>query len=288
MIRAMAFCLLFATVGVCATPPLAKEKVVLQTDFGAIVLGLYPQNAPETVKQFLKLVRLGVYDTTHFFRVHPGFVAQVSEETQREHPLDETQRAALKNIPAEFSSLRHELGVLSMARWDDDPNSARMSFSILLGPAPHLDGKYTVFGKVIQGYETLRQIQAAPRDGTTPTTRLTIAKMSVAENEAELAALLKEAERVPPRDVTSTGPMGRPVLIGALLLIALISVGVALLGRRLPDRAVFALHVSNLLITVFALVVALGPSTANSTWLGAVLVVGLLASFRLLGRFETL
>lgn len=271
-----------------ANPPLAKEQVVIQTEFGPIVLALYPKTAPETVKQFLKLVRMGVYDTTHFFRVHPGFVAQVSEETQREQPLDATQRAALKNIPGEFSSLRHEFGVLSMARWDDDPNSARMSFSILLGEAPHLDGKYTVFGHVTQGYEVLRDLQAVPREGTTPTTRLTITKMSVADNEGELAALLKDAERAPKREIASARPVTRHLLIGALLLIALVSSLVALLGRRIPDRTVYALHLGNLLIAAFALFAALGPLTANSPWLGAALILGLLAAFRLLGRFETL
>lgn len=288
MMRIIGILFLFTTLSAHADPVLGKEQVVLQTEFGPIVLALYSKTAPETVKQFLKLVRLGVYDTTHFFRVHPGFVAQVSEETQRERPLDETQRAALKNIRGEFSGLRHEFGVLSMARWDNDPNSARMSFSILLGEAPHLDGKYTIFGQVTQGYEVLRDLQAVPREGTAPTTRLTISKMSVADNEAELAALLQAAESTPKREVASVRPMTRQALIGGLLLIAFVSAVVALLGRRIPERAVFALHLSNLLIAVFALVVALGPLTANSPWLGAALVLGLLTSFRLLGRFETL
>ena len=76
----------------------------------------------------------------------------------------------IQRIPLEVNAVAHERGVLSMARWDDDPDSAETSFSILLGPAPHLDGSYTVFGQVESGWNAIERIEAAPRkpDSTEP------------------------------------------------------------------------------------------------------------------------
>ncbi len=150
------------------TPQLDPERIVLSTRHGDLVLALYPEIAPRHVAQVKKLVRLGAYDSTYFFRIEPGFLIQITDILNRLDPLTDAQRAAHHPLPAEFSTrLRHRLGTLSMARWED-PDSATSSFSILLGPAPHLDGHYTLFGHVENGGSVLEKIVRSPRDGTTP------------------------------------------------------------------------------------------------------------------------
>ena len=128
------------------SPTTSKERIVIRTNAGDLVVVLYPRVAPQHVGQILELVRLGAYDTAEFFRVVPGFLVQTSEVDYRRLPLSEAQRAAIKNIPLELSELVHRRGMLTMARREDDQNSGRTSFSILLADAPHLDGKYTIFG----------------------------------------------------------------------------------------------------------------------------------------------
>ncbi|KAK1290958.1 hypothetical protein QJS10_CPB18g01341 [Acorus calamus] len=158
---------------------LGSVRVVFQTDHGDIEFGFYPRIAPKTVEHIFKLVRLGCYNTNHFFRVDRGFVAQVADVAGgRSAPMNEEQREeAEKTVVGEFSSVKHVRGILSMGRYSD-PNSAQSSFSILLGDAPHLDGQYAIFGKVTKGDDTLRKLEGVPtrREGifVMPTERITI------------------------------------------------------------------------------------------------------------------
>jgi cyclophilin family peptidyl-prolyl cis-trans isomerase len=138
--------------------------LVLHTSQGDLTAELYPEKAPETVLQISKLVEAGLYDTTPFFRLERDFVLQAAMVQSRKIPLSAEQKALLHKIPGEFSEIRHERGILSMARDDHDFNSAESSFSILLANAPHLDGSYTVFGKIIDGWHVLEQIESLPRD----------------------------------------------------------------------------------------------------------------------------
>ncbi|XP_019094258.1 PREDICTED: peptidyl-prolyl cis-trans isomerase CYP23 isoform X2 [Camelina sativa] len=160
-------------------PELGSARVVFQTSYGDIEFGFYPTVAPKTVDHIFKLVRLGGYNTNHFFRVDKGFVAQVADVASgRSAPMNEEQRIeAEKKIVGEFSDVKHVRGTLSMGRYDD-PNSAQSSFSMLLGDAPHLDRQYAVFGKVTKGDETLSKLEEVPtrREGifVMPTERITI------------------------------------------------------------------------------------------------------------------
>ena len=157
------------------TPELSTERVVLGTDHGDLVLALYPRVAPLHSKQILQLVELGVYDTTHFYRIERGFVAQTSTAHDRLLPLNAEQASAIKKIPAEFSDLRHVPGIVSMARDDGDIDSAETSFSILVGTAPHLDGQYTIFGELVEGQEVLDHFFQLKIDADNrPEQRLTI------------------------------------------------------------------------------------------------------------------
>jgi cyclophilin family peptidyl-prolyl cis-trans isomerase len=145
-------------------PPLGDERILLRTNRGDLVLGLYDTVAPKHAAQIRKLVRLGVYDSTTIFRIEPGYLAQIINAQNRQKPLTSAQSKAITPIPAEFSKLPHRTGTLSMARDDDDVNSAETSFSIILGRAADLDREYTVFGEVEGGQPLLAVLGREKRD----------------------------------------------------------------------------------------------------------------------------
>lgn len=124
---------------------------------------LYPEIAPETVKNFTELVKKGFYDGLIFHRVIPGFMIQGGD------PTGTGTGGPGYSIVGEFSAngfennLKHERGVLSMAR-TMDPNSAGSQFFIMVENSPHLDGQYAAFGKVIEGIEAADKIANTPRD----------------------------------------------------------------------------------------------------------------------------
>ncbi len=124
---------------------------------------LYPEIAPETVKNFVDLVEKGFYDGTIFHRVIPGFMIQGGD------PTGTGTGGPGYSIKGEFSAngfenkLEHDRGVLSMAR-SMDPNSAGSQFFIMVAKSPHLDGQYAAFGKVIEGMEAADKIVSVSRD----------------------------------------------------------------------------------------------------------------------------
>ena len=130
---------------------------------GKIELELYPEHAPKTVANFEKLVKEGFYDGLTFHRVIAGFMIQGGD------PLGNGMGGSKEKIVGEFLSnghqnpIRHERGVISMAR-AFDKNSASSQFFIMHADAPHLDGQYAAFGKVISGIEVVDEIAAIPTD----------------------------------------------------------------------------------------------------------------------------
>lgn len=130
-----------------------------------IVIELEPKVAPNTVANFVSLVEKGFYDGLIFHRVIPGFMIQGGD------PAGNGSGGPDYSIKGEFTNngfennLKHERGVISMAR-TDDPNSAGSQFFIMTEEASHLDKKYAAFGKVIEGMETVDEIVAVDRDAT--------------------------------------------------------------------------------------------------------------------------
>jgi peptidyl-prolyl cis-trans isomerase B (cyclophilin B) len=162
-----------------ATVDQMRKDVLLRTSLGDITLEMNPDLAPEHVRNFLKLVESGWYDHTAFHRIVPGFVIQgglgETRADNKPHPADKW----VHKLKGEFSpTALHIRGVLSMAR-ASDPDSAETSFFIVLGPAPHLDGKYTIFGKVVDGFDTLELIEKAPRNGETPVQRIELIEAGI-------------------------------------------------------------------------------------------------------------
>lgn len=138
--------------------------VIIEMENGKkIELELSPEAAPKTVENFEMLVKSGFYDGLTFHRIIPGFMIQGGD------PLGNGMGGARKNIPGEFRAnghnnpIKHERGVISMAR-AFDPNSASSQFFIMHADAPHLDGQYAAFGKVVSGMDAVDEIASIPTD----------------------------------------------------------------------------------------------------------------------------
>jgi cyclophilin family peptidyl-prolyl cis-trans isomerase len=96
-------------------------------------------------------------------------------------PLTEKQQKLVRNLQPEFNETKHVKGILSMAR-GDDPASAMTSFFLVTADAPSLDGKYTVFGQVVDGLAVLERIESAPVNGEAPVTRIELKTVRVVKN----------------------------------------------------------------------------------------------------------
>src|SRR5688500_9785439 len=152
---------------------LSAYRVVLDTTMGSITLEFAPDKAPEHVRNFLRLAHAGVYNGMGIHRVAKGFVIQSGYLPSRSEPLSEPQQRLVRNLQPEFNDMPHVKGTLSMAR-GDNPASADMSFFIVLGPSPVLDGKYTAFGRVADGIAVVEAIGQVPVNGEAPVTRIEI------------------------------------------------------------------------------------------------------------------
>ena len=147
-----------------------------------LVMELRPDKAPKTVENFLSLVESGFYNGLIFHRVIKGFMIQGGGMTP------EFEQKPCKAIRGEFiangymqNDLKHKRGTLSMAR-TSDPDSASSQFFIMHENAPHLDGQYAAFGKVIEGMETVDAFLDVKRvgpEGGTPTEDIRIETMTI-------------------------------------------------------------------------------------------------------------
>ena len=138
--------------------------VVIEMENGDVMkIELYPQTAPITVANFTKLVKEGFYDGLIFHRVIPGFMIQGGD------PTGTGMGGSKENIKGEFAAngvnnpLKHTRGVISMAR-AMNPDSASSQFFIMHRDAPHLDGSYAAFGKVVEGIEAVDRIAMVRTD----------------------------------------------------------------------------------------------------------------------------
>lgn len=157
---------------------LSSYRAVLETSAGDMAIELFPDRAPGHVRNFLRLAQTGVYDNMAFHRIVKGFAAQTGSLTTRTGTLTDKQRKYVTMLPPEFNDTKHERGVVSMAR-GDDPGSASTSFFVCFAPAPSLDNKYTVFGRLISGLDVLASIEELPVDGETPRTPLLLERVRI-------------------------------------------------------------------------------------------------------------
>jgi len=157
---------------------MAAQRAVLETSRGEITFELFPDRAPNHVRQFLRLAASGVYDGTAFHRIVPGFVIQGGHLPSRREPLDDRQQAYVRTLQPEFNATVHDRGIVSMAR-GAEAASATSSFFIVLGPSPTLDGQYTAFGRVVDGMEVVAAIEGVMLEGETPVTRIEVSRVRI-------------------------------------------------------------------------------------------------------------
>jgi len=159
--------------GAAQTEPLSLEEATMNTiqatitmeDGGTIVVELYPDLAPQAVRNFVYLARQGFYDGVTFHRIMRGFMIQGGD------PDGIGSGGPGYTIKGEFENngfandLKHERGVLSMARRPGDNDSAGSQFFIMHGATPQLDGDYAAFGKVVSGLDVVDRIADTPNSG---------------------------------------------------------------------------------------------------------------------------
>jgi peptidylprolyl isomerase/peptidyl-prolyl cis-trans isomerase B (cyclophilin B) len=134
-----------------------KQVAVIALEKGGeLRIEFFPQDAPKTVENFVTLARKGFYDRLTFHRVVPDFVVQGGD------PKGDGTGGPGYTIKAEFNKQPHVRGSVAMAR-SQHPDSAGSQFYICYGPTPHLDGNYTVFGRVVSGMEHVDRIKQGDR-----------------------------------------------------------------------------------------------------------------------------
>lgn len=150
----------------------SNHIVKLTTTMGDLTLELFRDISPNHADSFLARVKDGFYEGTIFHRVIQNFMIQGGD------PTGTGSGDASYNLNQEFNDITHERGILSMAR-ANDPNSASCQFFVVHKKSAHLDGRYTVFGNLLAGYETLDKIATTPHKQTRPITEIKILKATV-------------------------------------------------------------------------------------------------------------
>jgi len=157
-------------------------KAIIETSNGKIVFKLFPDIAPETVRNFKKLAESGFYNGILFHRVIPGFMIQGGDPNTKQPDKSKWGLGGPGyNIKAEFNSRSHLRGIVSMAR-AMDPDSAGSQFFIVTSDSTFLDGQYTTFGEVIEGIEVADKIVNLPRDSNDcPLQEIKILQIKISE-----------------------------------------------------------------------------------------------------------
>jgi len=179
----------------------SEKLAILDTNMGKITIEFFPNDAPNHVNNFIELIESGFYDGTLFHRIIPGFMIQGGDpNTIDGDPNSWGQGGPNERINAEFNSIKHDRGIVSMAR-SQDPNSAGSQFFIVHKDSNFLDGQYTVFGRIVteESFETLDKIaavQIGTSDRPTDPEKVKIVNAKVV-NRSDVSNLLelKDPER---------------------------------------------------------------------------------------------
>ncbi len=161
-------------------PPFAKdakpvpdaEVAVIEMEnavFGKVTIELYPNVAPKMVERFKQLIKEGAYDGTAFHRINETVIQGGDPLSKTNDPKVGTGKSGKSNVPAEFSDIPYETGIVGAARLGNDINSQDCQFFIMLRREAQFDKSYTVFGKVIDGMTNVRTISGVkPKEGERP------------------------------------------------------------------------------------------------------------------------
>ncbi|KAF6246101.1 peptidylprolyl isomerase [Nitrosopumilus sp. b2] len=185
--------------------------VVIETELGKIVIGFFPNDAPNHVQNFIKLAQGGFYDNTLFHRIIPGFMIQGGDpNTIDGDPSTWGTGGPEERLDAEFNTIKHNRGIVSMAR-SADPNSGGSQFFIVHQDSNFLDEQYSVFGRIVteESFETLDKIASVPtgdKDIPLNPEQVRITKVSVVPR-SEIPDILEltEPERIQTSVLPPTG-----------------------------------------------------------------------------------
>ena len=167
-LKSLAAGLLFA-IGIAGTSFANPNEITIELKDGPVVIRLMPEVAPKHVERIKELAAKGEYDNVAFHRVIEGFMAQTGDVRYGNMKKDFQPEMAgmggssLPDLPAEFSNVPFERGVVGMAR-SQDPNSANSQFFIMFAPGDFLNGQYTVVGKVVKGMENVDKIKRGDQE----------------------------------------------------------------------------------------------------------------------------
>jgi peptidylprolyl isomerase len=161
-----------------------KEVAVIELEnsaaYGSVTIELYSNIAPKMVEQFKQLAREGVYDGTTFHRINQSVIQAGDPNSKDADPRNDGQGGSSKpNVPAEFSDIPYDAGIVGAAR-STDPNSANSQFFITLKRESGFDNRYTIFGKVVDGMNNVRTISGVqPKEGERPVEAVRIKSITI-------------------------------------------------------------------------------------------------------------
>jgi cyclophilin family peptidyl-prolyl cis-trans isomerase len=163
-----------------ADPEIAVIEMENSAAYGAIKIELYSNIAPQMVARFKELAKEGVYDGTTFHRINQSVVQGGDPLSKDDNPAnDGTGNSTKPNVPAEFSDIPYDTGIVGAARGQDN-NSANSQFFITLQREKGFDNRYTIFGKVIEGMNNVRTISGVqPKDGERPVEPIRIKTVTI-------------------------------------------------------------------------------------------------------------
>ncbi|HEY8561373.1 MAG TPA: peptidylprolyl isomerase [Pyrinomonadaceae bacterium] len=160
-------------------PVADPEVAVIDTDYGAIKIELYSNVAPKAVARFKELAREGVYNGTTFHRINESVVQGGDPLSKDDNPMnDGTGKSDKPDVPAEFSDIPYDTGIVGAAR-SQDVNSANSQFFITLRRVPDFDTRYTIFGKVIEGMNNVMVISGVQRERERPIDAVKIKSVTI-------------------------------------------------------------------------------------------------------------
>jgi len=162
-------------------PVADSEIAVIDTDFGQIKMELYSNIAPKAVARFKELAKEGYYNGIAFHRINQSVIQAGNADTKPGgQPSGMKEGDSGKpNVDAEFSDIPYDTGIVGAARLGNDVNSANSQFFIMLKRERGFDNNYTVFGKVIDGMNTVMTISGVPRDGEKPNPPVRIKSVAI-------------------------------------------------------------------------------------------------------------
>lgn len=163
-------------------PVADSEIAVVETDFGTVKIELYSNIAPKMVARFKELAKAGFYNGIAFHRINETVIQAGNPDTKGDVqpvPGKPEGDSGKPNVDAEFSDVPYTTGIVGAARLGNDVNSQNSQFFIMLRSEPQFNGSYTVFGKVIEGMNTVMTISGVPRERERPNPAVRIKTISI-------------------------------------------------------------------------------------------------------------